>query len=280
MIAAHLTEPPPRPSAVVADLPHRIDEVIARAMAKDPQRRYPSDTHVQFWDLTCAACGSGCSVRAMIFGAAWKVLDLLVELSLNRGPAPRNRYRIELKTQQASAGNVSPLPPFGTIPDVWDRVMTSYVATTALRHSLVHRRLEVDQTTGTMTATADAKDPPVSPMTADEQVAFCRIADGVAQAVITGHLAPRQENSVRWLLDQLAAHHGKHLFGASSKDGLIPEVIIRPTVGATNDVTIDFASVRQRALHTVGGVAYYDLQIHLPNGWVLAAPWRMPLAGS
>ncbi|MEV6362257.1 serine/threonine-protein kinase [Nocardia asteroides] len=42
VIAAHLTEPPPRPSAVVADLPHRIDEVIARAMAKDPQRRYPS----------------------------------------------------------------------------------------------------------------------------------------------------------------------------------------------------------------------------------------------
>lgn len=58
----------------------------------------------------------------------------------------------------------------------------------------------------------------------------------------------------------------------SAKDGLIPEIIIRPTLGATNDVTIDFASVRQRALHAVGGVAYYDLHIHLPNGWILATP--------
>ncbi|MEU5406679.1 serine/threonine-protein kinase [Nocardia asteroides] len=41
VITAHLTEPPPRPSAV-ADLPRAIDEVIARAMAKDPQRRYAS----------------------------------------------------------------------------------------------------------------------------------------------------------------------------------------------------------------------------------------------
>ncbi|WP_157117492.1 hypothetical protein [Nocardia vaccinii] len=122
-------------------------------------------------------------VRAMIFGAAWKVLDLLVELSLNQGPGARNRYRIEFKTQQATGGNVSPLTPFGTMADVWDRVMASYVATTAMRHSLVHRRLEVDQTTGTMTATSDPNDPPVLPMTADEQVTFCRVADGVAQAL-------------------------------------------------------------------------------------------------
>ncbi|WP_040700135.1 hypothetical protein [Nocardia vinacea] len=211
-------------------------------------------------------------VRAMIFGAAWKVLDLLVELSLNQGPAAKNRYRIEFKTQQATDGNVSPLAPLSTMPDVWNRVMMSYVATTALRHSLVHRCLEVDRTTGTMTATSDPRDPPALPMTADEQVAFCRIADGVAQAVITGKLAPRQEDSVRWLLDQLVAHHGKDLYGVTAKDGLVPEVIIRPTLGATNDVTIDFASVRQRALHAVGGVSYYDLRIHLPNGWILATP--------
>ncbi|MFF2395602.1 serine/threonine-protein kinase [Nocardia sp. NPDC058114] len=42
VIAAHLYDPPPRPSAVAGDLPRRIDDVIARALAKNPQRRYPS----------------------------------------------------------------------------------------------------------------------------------------------------------------------------------------------------------------------------------------------
>jgi serine/threonine protein kinase len=39
---AHLVEPPPRPSALRPDLPAELDEVFARAMAKDPARRLGS----------------------------------------------------------------------------------------------------------------------------------------------------------------------------------------------------------------------------------------------
>jgi serine/threonine-protein kinase len=41
---AHLQDPPPRPTDIRPDLPSEIDEVIARAMAKDKLERYPTCT--------------------------------------------------------------------------------------------------------------------------------------------------------------------------------------------------------------------------------------------
>jgi ketosteroid isomerase-like protein len=39
---AHMNEDPPRPTRVAADVPSGFDHVIARALEKDPERRYPS----------------------------------------------------------------------------------------------------------------------------------------------------------------------------------------------------------------------------------------------
>jgi serine/threonine protein kinase len=40
VLLAHLNEPPPRPRSVRPELPAAIDEVIVRALAKDPRQRY------------------------------------------------------------------------------------------------------------------------------------------------------------------------------------------------------------------------------------------------
>jgi serine/threonine protein kinase len=39
---AHVTEPPPAVSAVRPSLPRALDDVVARALAKEPRRRYPT----------------------------------------------------------------------------------------------------------------------------------------------------------------------------------------------------------------------------------------------
>jgi serine/threonine protein kinase len=41
---AHAAEPPPRPSAVRLDIPQRLDLVVQRALAKEPDERWPTAT--------------------------------------------------------------------------------------------------------------------------------------------------------------------------------------------------------------------------------------------
>ncbi|MFR9752025.1 protein kinase domain-containing protein [Nocardia sp. 004] len=44
LIKAHLTDPPPRPSAGADGIPPALDEVVIRGMAKDPADRFPTAT--------------------------------------------------------------------------------------------------------------------------------------------------------------------------------------------------------------------------------------------
>ena len=64
----------------------------------------------------------------------------------------------------------------------------------------------------------------------------------LAEAFQTASLA-----QLRWNLDRLGAHHGQPAFGDSSATGLIPRVIVRPTVSKTGDLVLDFAAIRADA---------------------------------
>ncbi|MBE2318828.1 serine/threonine protein kinase [Solirubrobacter sp. CPCC 204708] len=57
ILFAHVSEPPPRPSEVRPDVPRQVDDVLAHAMAKDPEQRVDSATAVM--DELEAATGAG-----------------------------------------------------------------------------------------------------------------------------------------------------------------------------------------------------------------------------
>jgi hypothetical protein len=212
-------------------------------------------------------------IRPLMFGAAWKILDLLIELALEEAGIPHDlqrNYSITFKSREAAAGNVAPRHPFDTLPEIWSRIQTLYARTEVLRNSLVHRRIMIDPATGAITGSARPLEPPPAVLTIHEQAAFCQVAVGVANGVITGQVATRRVDQLRWVLDQLTLHHGDSPFGASPATGLIPRVILRPPPATSGDVTLDFTRVRARARAAVSDLSHYDLELHLPDGRVLA----------
>ena len=103
------------------------------------------------------------TVRPLIFGAAWKVLDQIVELALEQTGVSHDRgsdYTIKLKTQFAAVGGVRALPPFDRYTAVWGRIMLLFAATAELRNSLAHRQLAVDPSSGAISATPRPGQPP------------------------------------------------------------------------------------------------------------------------
>jgi hypothetical protein len=89
-------------------------------------------------------------IQPLLFGAAWKVLNQLIELALEQAGIPHDRrwdYSIKLKVREAANRSVTPVMPFEGRLDLWLRVITTYASTDVLRNSLTHRRLIVDPAT-------------------------------------------------------------------------------------------------------------------------------------
>jgi len=221
-------------------------------------------------------------IAPLVFGAAWKVLDLLVELRLEQLGVSKNaqgRYSIEMKVGEVNNGTVSAPAPFdnleGTLCTLWEQVLKCYAVTEDMRHSLVHRRLTVDQSTGVMSGTPGptgvSPRPLTPPLTPAELDAFCRVSEGVAEAVISGALSRRRADQLKWLLDQLGSHHQQPPFGIPSTDGLIPVFVVERTPVVKYELTLDFAAIRQRARTLYPSASYYDLQIRIPDGRILVA---------
>jgi hypothetical protein len=211
-------------------------------------------------------------VRPLLFGAAWKILDLLTELALEQAGSPHDqgsRYSIKRKTGLARSAQVAALAPFDVQPDIWARVMATYAATMELRHSLVHRQVFVSAS-GEISGVSHSGIPSSLVVSAEQQMRFCSMVAGASDAILSAGLPLRRLDRLRWVLDELDYLHQMSKYGAADKSGPIPVVLLRVAPDESQTISIDMDDVNLRSRAAFQNVPYYDLTIIAPDGRTLA----------
>ncbi len=200
----------------------------------------------------------------LLFGAAWKVLDLLLEFALTSATlAPaRHDWSIAEKQQhaQSASGDKGVL---GCSQQVWTAVLSVYAATVEHRHCLIHRTAKVDATSGTLEG-VDRGNQPLKPLTRDEQVALAKASGLIARRVVAGGLDRRAEDHLKYYLDLLGAHSGLPRFGISGINA--PVDILLTLMNDGGRLILDMSGVVERAREVFQTVAHFNLLIDVPDG--------------
>jgi hypothetical protein len=203
----------------------------------------------------------------LLVGAAWKVLDLGLELTYAMaGLAPKkggHRLLIEEKEKLANAHSKI-LPGFSPSSDLWQAICSLYAGTKEIRHALVHRRVHVDPNTLDLVG-FDTQGNQLLPLSYDEQMALCRLSQRLADTIIDGTLSPRVEADLREQLAVLQRHHGIVSRGSPAKQ---PPVRVIDNLPPTREVDVPY--LLSEVQKSFPGAHYVDVELHLADGRVLA----------
>lgn len=184
-------------------------------------------------------------LRPLLVGAAWKVLDLLLETALDESgfqPDTRRGYSIETKACHAAAAEGRPQY---VDAQPWSALMEVYVETKELRHSLVHRRAHTDAANSLVGT--DESGASLRPMSADEQEAFVRSVLRVAELVTLTPPDERVEADLLRHLSALVGIHGQKLPTVKLLDSLPEITVILDAEASTSDrYTFDVPALRAR----------------------------------
>jgi hypothetical protein len=196
-------------------------------------------------------------LRAFGFGAAWKILDLLMELAFNQAGPARPHWRIadKVKLAKAGAGNCPPLTVHAT---VWSTIAATYASFEELRHALVHRMVTVDGASSLIGT--DRNGASLRPVTYSEYLAACRIAQRASSATISQQLTRRELSDLKGQLDQLSAHHLNASFGGRRWNAS-PALVIAPP-----GLQLDVPGLITKVCAKFPGISQFDVKLELPDG--------------
>lgn len=206
-------------------------------------------------------------ITPMVFGAAWKILDVLADAILGK-KQNGDPLTIEAKCSQALTGNGPPRQkPFSNEPDLWKRVMHLYGNTMDLRHSVVHRQL-VPRNDSNLEATPNlGQTAPATVMTPEELSYFFRMVQGFSAALIAERISTRERLNLAFLINQLHRHHGLvQLAGREITRYVV--VLAKPQVSPSGMFEFDArpAMAEARARWPTAAI---DLFLFMPDGNVL-----------
>ncbi len=207
------------------------------------------------------------SLRPLAFGAAYKVLDLLVEMvmRLNGKRSASGRWTFEEKGTFVAAGVPAQRPvSLDRAPDHWGRLAALYLAFVEHRHALVHRRTQVAND-GALHAT-DRAGRPLTPIAADEQDAFVRLAEQVASAVVADAANARLANRIAWELDALTSHDGQPSLSAQRPANVIRQVVVNLEAVDGGRWRLDGGRVHEHIRTQQASPFDADLEAHAPVG--------------
>lgn len=203
-------------------------------------------------------------LRPLFFGAAWKVLDLVVELAFYADglrPQTPGRWRIDEKQQLAKCHR-GQCPPWPAHPDLWERICELYAETVEARHCLVHRRFALSPI-GDMTDIRDRSGVRKPDVTAAEQEFFSKAAQWVAASTLASALSNRDRSALAWLLDQLSAHHGRPALGGY--DACLIEVVRINATRTPSGWIVDVGYAADEVRRVFANRPFYDIEIHFPG---------------
>jgi hypothetical protein len=202
-------------------------------------------------------------LRPLAFGAAWKVLDLLLELALSQaGVGSFGRVAIRTKVGHASKGS-GVCGPLTQDARVWATLTGAYSATEQIRHSLVHRRAQVDQATGELEG-QDEHGQALTPINADHQEAFCRAVQRAAHAALNQSISQRERADLAWNLDQLEQLHGRPLLGGRQMQP--PPLGLARTSMKDDRALVNASALLDELRRNFPDRTAYDATFALPDG--------------
>ncbi|MHB8440201.1 MAG: hypothetical protein ACYDD4_13740 [Acidimicrobiales bacterium] len=209
-------------------------------------------------------------LRPLTFGAAYKVVDLMLETALEAAglsPANGRRWRIDEKAAHArtSSGHLPPLSD--DAPEIWRGLCDLYATWDEVRHSLVHRKAQVDQATGSLTG-FDRTGVALVSVSADDQEQFARLSVEAADVVLKQNLSARQRSVLAWRLNRLAGHHGRAPLADAGPPGNPVRVVVNLEPTESGGWYLNAPAVLQRVRQVFQQATAFDAECHAPAGGV------------
>jgi hypothetical protein len=209
------------------------------------------------------------SLQPVGFGAAYKILDMLVEHVLRGNGVAANRMSFTRKNALV-AGRPGTLPrPLDSHPDAWDAMAKLYVAFQEARHAVTHRKA-LASTVGDLEVYDDQRQL-TDTVSVDEIAAFAAAIHIVAELIIEGADDDRRIHMVGWHLNKLCVRHG--LPALSATDPPAGRSVLKAHLTEV-DGSLRFDVAEAREAIAQQGSSFWDLELLDGERRVFVGRWE------